>query len=108
MNGFESLGAFKFAIYAEHNAKLLWNLQRQYEADGRNHSVRLGSFGDERGFRASLKFIEQYFKLLVAYAEFGPKGLAERSDVHFFRRRLEEQIPNKFAFLEKQEKALSQ
>lgn len=108
MNGFEPFGVFNFAMYAEHNAKLLWDLQREYEADGRSHNVRLGSSWDRRGFKASLRFIEKYFKLIVAYAEWGPKEFAERGDKQFFRSRLEEEIPNKLALLEKQEAALRQ
>lgn len=95
MNGFEDLGFFKIVKYAEYQAKMLWDLQMQYEADGRDKSVRIGGRGGRRSFMAGFEFLEKYFKLLVAYAEVGGKAVQEQVDVDFFKWKLEREIPRR-------------
>ncbi len=101
MNGFEEFGPLKFLKYAEYQAKMLWDLQILYEAEGRDESVRIGVRGNRRSFIAGFEFLEKYFKLLVAYVELGGEAVQERVhvDVTFFMRKMERQIPRRYESL---------
>jgi hypothetical protein len=95
MNGFEPAGRAMLGRYAEYEAKLLFDLEAQWEKGGNENAVRIGwrGPGTKRSFFNALLLIEKYFKLLVAYAEFGPAEVQQQCDIHYFRKRLEENIP---------------
>lgn len=96
MTGFESWDNFKILKFAEYQAMTLWELERGYEDGGSDHKVRIGGEGRERNLVTAVQYLEEYFKLLVAYADLGPRGAAEHCDVTYLRRRLEGPIQNMY------------